>query len=95
MDPVEFVQAMLQAGAGGSFDALSYPPYDETAQFSDGNTTAPWASDTAYNRIKNTLGHLVCGNRSGVGGMSARSSSTPGRTTFRWCQHGPQQVGLW
>ena len=61
MDPVEFVQAMLQAGAGGSFDALSYHPYDETAQFSDGNTNAPWASDTAYNQIKDI--QALIGNR--------------------------------
>jgi hypothetical protein len=60
MDPVEFVHAMLQAGAGGSFDALSYHPYDVTAQFSDGNATAPWASDTAYNRIKDI--HALLGN---------------------------------
>jgi polysaccharide biosynthesis protein PslG len=52
MDPVEFVKAMLDAGAGGSFDALSYHPYDETAPFSEGDLDAPWATDTAYNQIK-------------------------------------------
>ena len=61
MDPVEFVQAMLDAGAGGSFDALSYHPYDETAPFSDGDTNAPWASDTAYNQIKDI--QALIGNR--------------------------------
>jgi hypothetical protein len=61
MDPVEFVQAMLDAGAGGSFDALSYHPYDETAPFSDGDINAPWASDTAYNQIKDI--QALIGNR--------------------------------
>ena len=61
MDPVEFVQAMLDAGAGGSFDALSYHPYDETAPFSAGDTNAPWATDTAYNQIKDI--QALIGNR--------------------------------
>jgi hypothetical protein len=61
MDPVEFVQAMLNAGAGSSFDALSYHPYDETAPFSAGNTNLPWASDTAYNQIKDI--QALIGNR--------------------------------
>jgi hypothetical protein len=34
MDPVTFVKDMLAAGAAGSFDALSFHPYDSTLMFS-------------------------------------------------------------
>ncbi|MUL65081.1 hypothetical protein BOO86_11450 [Mycobacterium sp. CBMA 234] len=36
MDPVVFIQKMYAAGAAGSFDALSYHPYQYTTKFSQG-----------------------------------------------------------
>jgi hypothetical protein len=60
MDPVEFVQAMIAADPtiGQYFDALSYHPYDETLPFTAGNipaNSAPFASDTAYNQVKDLM----------------------------------------
>jgi hypothetical protein len=38
MDPVTFVDKMYGAGAAGSFDALSYHPYQYTTMFSAGGS---------------------------------------------------------
>ena len=40
MDPVTFVEQMYAAGARGSFDALSYHPYQYTTMFSAGGNLA-------------------------------------------------------
>ncbi len=40
MDPVTFVDQMYGAGAAGSFDALSYHPYQYTTMFSQGGNLA-------------------------------------------------------
>lgn len=40
MDPVTFVEKMYGAGAQGSFDALSYHPYQYTTMFSAGGSLA-------------------------------------------------------
>ena len=38
LNPVDFVDQMLQAGAAGYFDALSFHPYQYTLKFSEGAT---------------------------------------------------------
>ncbi|MCV7213030.1 cellulase family glycosylhydrolase [Mycolicibacterium canariasense] len=45
MNPVDFVQAMYNAGANGYFDALSFHPYKYDLKFSEGDTV-PWYTDT-------------------------------------------------
>lgn len=40
LNPVDFVQQMYAAGAAGSFDALSFHPYQYTTKFSQGGSLA-------------------------------------------------------
>ena len=40
LDPVTFVEQMYAAGAKGSFDALSFHPYQYTTKFSEGGNLA-------------------------------------------------------
>lgn len=47
INPVDFVEAMYEAGAAGYFDAISYHPYNYTTLFSDGEGVA----NSAYEQL--------------------------------------------
>lgn len=54
LNPVTFVQDMLADGAAGYFDALSFHPYQETLEFSQG-TTVPNSPLNQLNAIEQLL----------------------------------------